>query len=143
MMRNIIKILDKDGYFVSESHYLVSLIKTVQYDTIYHEHMRYYSLMSLKYLFDKYNLKIFHAKKIPTHGGSIRVYVSKNKKIKETQNLKKVIKDEKKFFKANTFSEFSRKVLLSKINLYSLLKKIKSKDKTIFGVGAHLGRNIS
>ena len=136
MMRNIIKILDKDGYFVSESHYLVSLIKTVQYDTIYHEHMRYYSLMSLKYLFDKYNLKIFHAKKIPTHGGSIRVYVSKNKKIKETQNLKKVIKDEKKFFKANTFSEFSRKVLLSKINLYSLLKKIKSKDKTIFGVGA-------
>ena len=136
MMRNIIKILDKDGYFVSESHYLVSLIKTVQYDTIYHEHMRYYSLMSLKYLFDKYNLKIFHAKKIPTHGGSIRVYVSKNKKIKETQNLKKIIKDEKKFFKANTFSEFSRKVLLSKINLYSLLKKIKSKDKTIFGVGA-------
>ena len=82
MMKNILKILDNDGCFVTESHYLVSLIKTVQYDTIYHEHMRYYSLMSLKYLFEKYNLKIFHAKKIPTHGGSIRVYVSKNKKLK-------------------------------------------------------------
>ena len=75
-MKNILKILDKKGVFISESHYLVSLIKTVQYDTIYHEHMRYYSLTSLNYLFKKYNLKIFYAKKIPTHGGSIRVYVS-------------------------------------------------------------------
>ena len=63
VMKNIIKILDKGGVFVSESHYLVSLIQTNQYDTIYHEHMRYYSLMSLDYLFKKYNLKIFHAKK--------------------------------------------------------------------------------
>ena len=46
LMRNIIKILDKGGIFVSESHYLVSLIQTNQYDTIYHEHMRYYSLSS-------------------------------------------------------------------------------------------------
>ena len=64
-------------YLSQESHYLVSLIKTVQYDTIYHEHMRYYSLTSLNYLFKKYKLKIFYAKKIPTHGGSIRVYVSR------------------------------------------------------------------
>ena len=115
MMKNILKILDNDGYFVTESHYLVSLIKTIQYDTIYHEHMRYYSLISLKYLFDKYNLKIFHAKKIPTHGGSIRVYVTKNKKVEETKTLKKILKDEKKFFNTKTFSEFSNKVVLSKI----------------------------
>ena len=56
-MKNILKILDKKEY-LSQSHYLVSLIKTVQYDTIYHEHMRYYSLTSLNYLFRKYKLKI-------------------------------------------------------------------------------------
>ena len=50
-MKNINKLLDKNGVFISESHYLVELIKTVQYDTIYHEHMRYYSLTSLSYLF--------------------------------------------------------------------------------------------
>ena len=44
VMKNINKLLDKNGFFISESHYLVELIKTVQYDTIYHEHMRYYSL---------------------------------------------------------------------------------------------------
>ena len=136
VMKNIIKILHKGGVFVSESHYLVSLIQTNQYDTIYHEHMRYYSLMSLDYLFKKYNLKIFHAKKIPTHGGSIRVYVSKNKNLKISENCKKIFKLEKKYLNKKTFQNFSDKVVSSKINLYSTLKKIKSKNKKIFGVGA-------
>ena len=61
LMKNILKILDKDGIFLSESHYLVSLIKTVQYDTIYHEHLRYYSLKSLNYIFKKYILEIILA----------------------------------------------------------------------------------
>lgn len=136
VMKNIIKILDKDGVFISESHYLVSLIQTNQYDTIYHEHMRYYSLMSLQYLFEKYGLKIFFAKKIPTHGGSIRVYVSKNKKYKTHSSVKKILHYEKKFFVEKTFDEFKKKVVNSKIDLYSLLKNLKSKNKLIFGVGA-------
>ena len=136
VMKNIIKILDKSGIFVSESHYLVSLIQTNQYDTIYHEHMRYYSLMSLNYLFKKYNLKIFHAKKIPTHGGSIRVYVSKNKNKKVSESYKKIFEFEKKFLNKRTFKSFSDKVVSSKIDLYAMLKKIRLKNHKIFGVGA-------
>ena len=119
-------------FLFQESHYLVSLIQTNQYDTIYHEHMRYYSLSSLDYLFKMYNLKIFHAKKIPTHGGSIRVYVSKNKNFKISENCKKILKFEKKYLTKKTFHNFSNKVVSSKINLYSLLKKIKSKKKKNF-----------
>ena len=96
-MKNIIRILDKDGVFISESHYLVPLIKTVQYDTIYHEHMRYYSLTSLNYLFKKYKLKIFYAKEIPTHGGSIRVYVTKSKARKVDPIVKRIFNFEKNF----------------------------------------------
>ena len=59
LLKNIKRILDKDGVFVTESHYFLNLIETLQYDTIYHEHLRYYSLQSLKFLFDKYNLEIF------------------------------------------------------------------------------------
>ena len=47
------ELIKNDGVFISESHYLLPLIKTVQYDTIYHEHLRYYSLQSLNYLFKK------------------------------------------------------------------------------------------
>lgn len=136
VISNINKILDKDGVFVSESHYLVSLLETVQYDTIYHEHMRYYSLTSLNYLFKKYNLKVFYAKKIPTHGGSIRVYVTKSNNYKIHASVKKILKFEKKFLTKKTFNKFKNNVVLSKINLYSLLKKLRTKNKTIFGVGA-------
>ena len=63
LLKNIIKLIDKNGVFITESHYLMPLIKDVQYDTIYHEHLRYYSLKSLKYFFSLMGLKIFHAKK--------------------------------------------------------------------------------
>ncbi len=136
VMKNIIKILDKNGVFISESHYLVPLIKTVQYDTIYHEHMRYYSLSSLSYLFKKYNLKIFYAKEIPTHGGSIRVYVTKNNSQRIDPSVKKILNFEKKFLSKKRFKEFKNNVVLSKVKLYSLLKKLKFENKIIFGVGA-------
>ena len=89
LMKNITKILDKNGIFIVEVHYLVSLIKTLQYDTIYHEHMRYYSLTSLNYLFKKFKFRIFKAKEIPTHGGSIRVYVTKNMSFRTDNSVKK------------------------------------------------------
>jgi hypothetical protein len=136
VIKNIVKILDKDGVFVSESHYFVSLIKTVQYDTIYHEHMRYYSLTSLHYLFKKYGLKIFHAKEIPTHGGSIRVYVSKSNKYRVRSSVKKILSSEKKYLTFSKFEKFKNDVIKSKISLYALLKKIKSQNKLVFGVGA-------
>ena len=50
VLNNIEGLLDEKGVFISESHYLRDLIETLQYDTIYHEHLRYYSLTSLKYL---------------------------------------------------------------------------------------------
>ena len=136
LMENILKILQKDGVFISESHYLVSLIKTNQYDTIYHEHLRYYSLSSLKYLFDKYGLKIIHAKKINTHGGSIRVYATRSRKFKINKNVKKILSLEKKYLNWKTFNNFRKNVFKSKINLYSILKKIKNKNKKICGIGA-------
>ena len=64
------------GVFISESHYLLPLIDNNQYDTIYHEHLRYYSLNSLNYLFSKYDLEIFKVEIIKTMG-SIRVYASR------------------------------------------------------------------
>ena len=136
LMKNILRILKDDGIFISESHYLVPLIKTNQYDTIYHEHLRYYSLTSLKYLFNKYNMKIIHAKEINTHGGSIRVYATKNKKFKINKSVNKTLQFEKKYLNWKTFSNFRKSVVQSKFDLYAILKKIKSRNKKICGIGA-------
>ena len=73
IVESVLTMLDEGGIFISESHYLLPLIQTLQYDTIYHEHLRYYALQSLKYLLDMHGLEIIHAMRIPTHGASIRV----------------------------------------------------------------------
>ena len=136
LMKNLLQILINDGIFISESHYLVSLIETNQYDTIYHEHLRYYSLTSLKYLFNKYDMEIIHAKKINTHGGSIRVYAARKKRFKIRKSVTKILNFEKKFLNWKTFINFKKNVVQSKLNLYSILKKLKNENKKIYGIGA-------
>ena len=136
LMGNILKILEKDGVFITESHYLVPLIKELQYDTIYHEHLRYYSLLSLKYLFEKYKLSIFHAKKIPTHGGSIRIYAGRKGKFKILNSVKKIINEEKNFLNWKNFEKFRYNVVKSKVDLYKILNKILKNNHKIYGIGA-------
>ena len=136
LISNIKNCLDNRGVFISESHYLFKVIKGVQYDTIYHEHMRYYSLVSLKKLFEKNKLYIFHAKEIPSHGGSIRVYASKNKDFKQTSKLKEILKKEKNLFNNNTLQKFKNNVFDSKLDLISKIREIKKNGYLIYGIGA-------
>ena len=139
-INNIVKLikktLEEDGVFISESHYLLPLIQTVQYDTIYHEHLRYYSLESLNFLLKKHNLEMFNVKEISTHGGSIRVYASRKGKYKISNNVKKQFKKEKRHLNKKSFEKFKKNVVSSKLNLFNLIKKIKEKNQNIFGVGA-------
>lgn len=136
MVKNIKKILEDDGVFISESHYLGSLIQTNQYDTVYHEHLRYYSLKSLKYLLNKHGLRVFDCEKISTHGGSIRVYASKSKKYKINASVNKMLKEEKHTLSLKKFKKFKKDILKSKLSLYQKLSIIKSKNKVICGIGA-------
>ena len=136
LIQNIKLLLDKNGVFISESHYLVSLIKTLQYDTIYHEHLRYYSISSLKYIFNKHGLEIFYCKEIQPHGGSIRVYASFKGKYTIDKSVNKFLNYEKKFLVKKTFLNFKNKVLKSKIDFYNLITKINLDKNIIYGIGA-------
>lgn len=137
VIKNIKKILHKDGVFISESHYLLPLLKKVQYDTIYHEHLRYYSLHSLKYLLEMHELEIFYAREIPPHGGSLRVYAARKGQYKVSEKVKNILDLEKgKVTEIGNFKEFRENVLSSKLKLYNLLYKIKKEKKVIYGIGA-------
>lgn len=135
--RLIIELLADDGVFISESHYLLPLIENLQYDTIYHEHLRYYSLHSLKFLLEKHGLEIIHAKEIPTHGGSLRVYAARKGKYKAKNTVGKLLEREKsKVLGKGKLLEFRDTVVVSKLEIHSLLLSIKSKKQKIYGVGA-------
>jgi len=130
------KILKEDGIFVTESHYLVTLLKKIQYDTIYHEHLRYYSLNSLKYLFARHGLDIIKVSMVPTHGGSIRVYAANRGRYKAESNIKKMLKDELDNLSLSELEKFKKKVILSKLKLYKYLYKLKKENSIIYGIGA-------
>ncbi len=136
ILESILLMLDDDGVFVSESHYLDSLIRTVQYDTIYHEHLRYYSLTSLAHLLKRHGLEVVHAKRIPTHGGSIRVYAARKGRIRPTKEVERILKYEKRSLAPARLLEFKKRTMLSKLGLHSLLLGLLRKGKRIYGIGA-------
>ena len=134
---NILELLGKDGIFISESHYLLSLIETLQYDTIYHEHLRYYSLHSLKYLLEMHGLEIIHARRIPTHGGSIRVYTSRKGSFPVRESVNALLEEEKPVVtNRENLLKFKERVIISKLELLAMLHDIKKKGKTIYGISA-------
>lgn len=126
IVNGIKALLDNDGVFINESHYLIGLMQTVQYDTIYHEHLRYYSLTSLKYLLEMHDLEIFNVNLIPTHGGSIRVYAANKGKFKINSKVETMLNDEKEFLNKINFLKFKDDVVKSKLHLNSIIKNNKS-----------------
>lgn len=134
----IVELLDDTGVFVSESHYLLDLIDTVQYDTIYHEHLRYYSLGSLQYLLAAHGLEVFHIKRIPTHGGSIRVYSARKGQREILPSVKEQLAEEDRcgITDGSGLRDFRQRVIRSKYDLYELLAPLKRAGARIFGIGA-------
>jgi hypothetical protein len=134
----ILNLLHEDGVFVSESHYLLDLVDTVQYDTIYHEHLRYYSLGSLQYLLNAHGLEVFHVKRIPTHGGSIRAYSARKGRYEVMDSVEEQLAEEDRrgLNDGNALKDFRQRVILSKSELYELLAPIKRSGARIYGIGA-------
>lgn len=136
IVAGVLTLLDDDGIFISESHYFLSLLETLQYDTIYHEHLRYYSVTSLKHLLEMHGLEVIHTKRIPTHGGSIRVYASRKGKYPVQASVGEVVEQESLGITREAFKTFKQDVVTSKLGLLSLLKDIKVKGERVYGIGA-------
>ena len=132
----IMDLLDEDGVFLTESHYVLDLVETVQYDTIYHEHLRYYSLHSLKYLLERHGLEVFHVKPIPTHGGSIRVYAARPGKQPVRDSVARQLAIEEQRLNDESLARFRQAVQQSRLDLWALVAQLRSQGKTIVGVSA-------
>ncbi len=135
-VEHILNLMTDDGIFVSESHYLPSLLEGVQFDAIYHEHLRYYGLHSLKYLLEQHGMEVIHAKKIPTHGGSIRVYAARLWQHKVQESVKdlcgvgvEVLSDD------FSWRRFRALVVNHKSHLLPYLLPVRHDACRIFGVG--------
>ena len=137
IVESIVSMLDEGGVFISESHYLMALIETLQYDTIYHEHLRYYSLASLTPLLQTHGLEVIHAKRIPTHGGSIRVYAARRGTRPILPSVQRMIDAEGDGGPlGDRLKAFTSRVARAKLALHALLRDRLVNGARMFGVGA-------
>ena len=138
MAKCMFSLLGKKGTIIIEVQYLMNTLNDLTFDNIYHEHYNYWSLTSLLNFFKQFQAKIYRAEKIDTHGGSLRIYVKKGKKVKIESSVKKMLGDEEKFGikKYKTYQEFGKKVYKIRENVIKNIKKLKASNKTIIGYGA-------
>src|SRR3989344_5295417 len=133
VMRGLKALLHKDGAVVTESQYLLDVFEGNQFDQIYHEHVRIYSLKSLVKLFPYYGMEVFDARRVKTREGSIKVYAGFKGKHKISPNVKKLLQAEEKagLFNPKARAKFREKVNKSKHQFLELAIKSKKEGKKI------------
>ena len=129
-------LLKDNGVAVIEAPYLKELIDHCEFDTIYHEHLCYFSVTALDNLFRSHSLYLNDVKELTIHGGSLRLFVEKRENVSD--NVKRLLELEKSLHvdKIDYYNEFTRRVESTKQKLLEMLNDLKSKGKRIAAYGA-------
>ena len=133
VMSGIEALLKDDGVFVFENHYLLDVIQGGQFDTIYHEHLRTYSLKSLIKLFSYYDFTITDVERGSRYGGNIRVHVTKGKNRPVSENVTTLLdlEEDSGLYKLETYRKFAERVKKAKKDFVNFLLKVKNDGKTV------------
>ena len=135
-VEGITNILKPDGLALIEVHYVVPLVEKNEFDTIYHQHVYYFSLTSLNHLFRRHNLFINDVKEIPMYGGSLRLYIEKTYRHSHNVNDLLKIEKEKGVCKHNYFAKFASQTKKNRDELRELIINLKLSGNRIAGYGA-------
>lgn len=128
-------LLKDDGIFMAEIHYLLDVIEGGQFDTIYHEHLRTYSLKSLIKLFSYYSFTIVDVERANRYGGNIRIYAQKGKGRPVNNSVADLLKleEERGLHKLETYVAFANRVKRTKQEFMSFLANAKTEGKRVVG----------
>ncbi len=138
-------LLKPNGSFIVEVQYLLDTLQDLTFDNIYHEHVNYWSVTSMKNFFHRLGYNIYKVEHIDTHGGSIRVYVNNNTtihgmkhlKVKHPSVAKFLLEEETYGLKDyNTYLKFAERVEKSKSNVLKNIKSLKNQGLTLVGYGS-------
>ena len=133
-------LLKPEGVITMEFPHLLQLIENNQFDTIYHEHFSYLSLYTAQKIFESQDLIIFGVEEIPTHGGSLRIFVKhiENESLPVSEKVKELIKSEKThgILYIDSYKDFQSKAQCIKLELLSFLITAKKESKKVAAYGA-------
>jgi len=137
--QGISTLLAQEGVCTLEFPHLLSLLKFNQFDTIYHEHFSYLSLIAITPLFDRHNLRIYNVEKLNTHGGSLRIYICKKDSLmQKSSSVESVVNEEKDYGLESKFGyeKIWPHALEMKIELLKFLINARDSGKVVAGYGA-------
>jgi hypothetical protein len=135
----VAELMGPDTILISQSHWLMALVRKFEFDTIYHEHLRYYTLESLMRLFQPHGLNVYDAELTDFYGGSVLSYANKSPAAKpedRAEGLKSVLKEEEGVNMGEAFKDMSQKLLKNKAELLTLLTDLKLSGRRVVGLGA-------
>lgn len=135
-MNNIQHLLTEDGQFIFETPYLLPLVKNVSFDTIYLEHVSYFSVKPFEKFFKKHSFFISHLEENDYMGGSIRVYLSKQKSNQSIIEEYISKEEDARIYEKETYNLFMKKVKKLKTDLLNELNEVKQKGERVIGIGA-------
>ena len=144
LMEGIQILIGNDGIFIFEVPYLLDLIKKLEFDTIYHEHLSYFSILPLLKLVKQFGLEIFDIRKQSVHGGTLRIFVSQKDNYPINNSVNVFLNEEHKLGldKIEFYHKFSTNVEELKKNLLKLLTQLKKENKSLLGYGAPAKGNV-
>ena len=130
--------LSKNGKFIFEVPYLCDEITNGRFDQIYHEHVSYFTVRSIRELLHRVDMKIYDIEHIDYHGGSLRVTAQNNSDLKSEFPTKKFIENEfdMNIFDEKTYVKFMKNILHRRSKLLQQIYRIKDEGSSIIAVGA-------
>lgn len=135
VMRGILALLDNDGSFVFENHYLLDVVEGNQYDTIYHEHVRTYCLKAICCLFEQYGMEVYRVERVGRYGGNIRVFTARKDTHSVDGSVAKLLKAENDYglYDRRVYADFRSRVEKTRDDLLNLAFSAKAKGQSFVG----------
>jgi len=138
-VRGAAAVLAPEGVATYEVQHLLRLMQGCQFDTVYHEHFSYLSLLAAEHIFAAAGLRVFAVEELATHGGSVRFFVCRQDSARPEEPSVAAMRGDEAAYGldlAETYEAWSREVVATKFSLLDLCLKLKEQGKTIVGYGA-------
>jgi hypothetical protein len=132
----LVELMTDETVFIAEFPYLPKLIESTEFDTIYHEHVYYFLLTPLVRIFKEHGLSLVNVEQVPTHGGSLRIFVKRGVHLSEESVVELLRVESQKWFGREPYSAFSKRVQANIEKLAEYLNVLKKSGKRIVAYGA-------
>lgn len=138
-IRGMRLLLKPRGVLTMEFPHLLRLVEDVQFDTIYHEHYFYYSLLAVRTMLAAHRLRVFDVERLSTHGGSLRVYACRQEASHvESPAIAQLLQEEERvgMHSIDYYTDFQHRILKIRSAILSFLIDVQAKGKSVIGYGA-------